>query len=257
MESPKRKPFKGDESLEERIDRMMQGDDGEESDGDASDDLEEYVESWRDRRRREREEKRRREEEELRNINEYWYKDPNINVKVPRPDAPFEELGAALIDSRTRLEELKYAYCRSRRRQYKTITETYLHEIKRQVNAIEAIKDILAARSEDFRVNYRDREHPLEACRRIVLDCFVASALYGPEAFETDVLRRYRDERLAVSAPGRLFIRLYYRFLGPAGARLIRRYPLLHSFARSPVDRLVDHAIRSLGNRTPCPECHD
>ncbi len=53
-------------------------------------------------------------------------------------------------------------------------------------------------------------------------DCFVATACYGsPMAPEVGMFRRWRDERLEMSAPGRLFVRAYYR-LSPGAAGLIR-----------------------------------
>ena len=41
--------------------------------------------------------------------------------------------------------------------------------------------------------------------------CFCASLAWGPEALETDLLRRFRDRILRRSAAGRRLIRLYYR----------------------------------------------
>lgn len=41
--------------------------------------------------------------------------------------------------------------------------------------------------------------------------CFCASLAWGPEAPETDLLRRFRDRILRRSAAGRCLIRLYYR----------------------------------------------
>jgi len=41
--------------------------------------------------------------------------------------------------------------------------------------------------------------------------CFCASLAWGPEAPETDLLRRFRDRILRRSAGGRCLIRLYYR----------------------------------------------
>ena len=41
--------------------------------------------------------------------------------------------------------------------------------------------------------------------------CFCASLAWGPEAPETDLLRRFRDRLLRRSAFGRCLVRLYYR----------------------------------------------
>lgn len=246
--------FKGDESLQDRFDRAMTGDtsrlpgDADEKEDAAEEQKkkEEIKLTRREKRQLERIQKSKKEEEELRNINEYWYKDPNISVKVPKPDVEYDILITSLLDNRVTLETLKRDFCRSKRRQHKTITEQYMHEIKRHVLAIEAIKDVLAARGEDYRVYYTDREHPLEACRRIVFDCFVATTLYGPEAYETDVLRLFRDVRLKPSCAGRLFIKIYYAYAGPMMSRLLLRFPGLDCWIRPLADRIVRRIERIL-----------
>ncbi len=232
----------GSESLEKKFERIL-GEDGVPDSGDEKKpEDEEVVEeriSRREKRRRERIAQQQKEDEEIRNINEYWYKDPNISIKIPKPDAAYEDLEASLLENRVTLETLKRTYCRSKKRNHQIITDAYLHEIKRYVMAIEGIKDILAARAEDYRIYYTDREHPNVACRRIVLDCFVASNLYGMYAYETDVLRLYRDVRLSKTWAGRLFIKVYYRFIGRSVSGLMRRFPGL----RAPVKRVMDVVV--------------
>ncbi len=57
--------------------------------------------------------------------------------------------------------------------------------------------------------------------------CFIATAVYGDYyAPEVIALRRFRDETLETSAPGRLFVTLYYRFSPPVAALLSRRRKL-------------------------------
>lgn len=54
--------------------------------------------------------------------------------------------------------------------------------------------------------------------------CFIATAVYGDYyAPEVIALRRFRDESLETSAPGRLFVKLYYRFSPPVAAFMSRR----------------------------------
>ena len=237
----------GDESLEKKFQRIL-GDDGVPGTGDEPEEpVEEEHIGWREKRHRERVARQEREDNELKNLNEYWYIDPNIDLKkIIKQDAPFEELEEALLQNRVELETLKRTYCRSKKRQYDTITSTYMHEIKRHVNAIEVIKDIMAARALDYRVYYTDREHPIESCRRIILDCFIASTLYGPEAHQTNVLRLYRDVRLSTHPLGRLFIRVYYKFLGRAVSKLLRRFKFLKKTAYFIVDRVIGYVEHTL-----------
>ena len=238
----------GNESLEKKFERIL-GEDGIPNTGDdnkpPADDLAQL--SRRERRLRERQAQQEKEDNEIKNLNDYWYVDPNIDLKkIPKPDAPYEVLEEALLQSRVTLETLKRTYCRSKKRQHETITSAYMHEIKRHVNAIEAIKDILAARAQDYRVYYTDREHPIEACRRIILDCFIASTLYGQEAHQTNVLRLYRDVKLAAHPLGRIFILMYYNFLGRTVSRLLRRFKFLKKIAYAIMDRIVAYAERTL-----------
>ena len=238
----------GDESIEKKFERIL-GDDGI---PDSGDEIKEPVEnevplSRREKRLRERLAQQEIEDNEIKNLNPYWYVDPNIDLKkIPKPDADYEVLEEALLQSRVTLETLKRTYCRSKKRQHETITNAYMHEIKRHVNAIEGIKDILAARAQDYRVYYTDREHPVEACRRIILDCFIASTLYGPEAHQTNVLRLYRDVRLSAHPLGRLFIHVYYKFMGKAVSRLLRRFKFLKKVAYAIMDRIVTYAEHTL-----------
>ena len=51
--------------------------------------------------------------------------------------------------------------------------------------------------------------------------CFIATAAYDtPFAGEIDVLRNWRDDFLAVSYPGRLFIKTYYSLSPPVAANI-------------------------------------
>ena len=197
---------------------------------------------FRQKRRRRRESRAYEQEE----INEYWYKDANINVNVPKADAPYEILEQSLWDNRLALENLKHAYCRSYSRRNKEVRDSYMHEIKRLVSAIESTKDVLAGRGEYYPVSYRDREHPEQACRRHRL-CMVATAMYGEQAPETRQLRHFRDHVLEPRWWGRALTNTYYHVVGPITVTVLKHFPSLRPTARKlvgAVARLTKQAVK-------------
>ena len=72
--------------------------------------------------------------------------------------------------------------------------------------------------------------------------CFVATAIYGAEAPETEWLRVWRDTVLMPRRIGRAIVRGYYA-LSPALVRIVERYPRL----KTTVHRLLDNILRFLG----------
>jgi hypothetical protein len=79
-------------------------------------------------------------------------------------------------------------------------------------------------------------------------DCFIATACYGsPDCPEVLSLRRWRDERLAPRAWGRVFIEWYYRLSPPVAAVLRRSAPLRVAVRRLFVSPLARWAGK--GNR--------
>ncbi|MCS6943925.1 MAG: CFI-box-CTERM domain-containing protein [Sutterellaceae bacterium] len=75
--------------------------------------------------------------------------------------------------------------------------------------------------------------------------CFVASAVYGPDAPQTALLRQLRDRRLRRSRAGRAFIALYYR-LSPPLARWLAGAPLAAGAARVILDLVALPIARML-----------
>lgn len=65
--------------------------------------------------------------------------------------------------------------------------------------------------------------------------CFVASAVYGPSARETDELRAWRDRELSGRPVGAWAVRVYYS-LSPPLVRLMGRVPAMRPLARSVLD---------------------
>lgn len=68
--------------------------------------------------------------------------------------------------------------------------------------------------------------------------CFIATAIYGSDAFETDFLRGWRDRVLLPTRFGRIFVRFYY-FVSPRLLPMLDRHTQLASAARTVLDRLV------------------
>lgn len=241
------KKLGGDGSLEDRFDRLTD-DEGKPIKDKAliggSEEEKSNKHSSREKRFNRRIKREKERQEKLKNLNEYWYKDPNIAVKVG--DGKYEELLVKLSENRAQLELLKRYYCRSLRRQHEIISEAYMQEIKRHVLAIEGLKDILTSKAEKFRIYYTDREHPLEACERMVLDCFVASSIYGPDAPQTNLLRYYKKARLSTTVWGRLLIRIYYAFAGRLISKILQRSVYLQRVSRNLLDRFVDRLSRIL-----------
>lgn len=61
--------------------------------------------------------------------------------------------------------------------------------------------------------------------------CFIASAVFGPDASETEELRAFRDAHLLPSREGRVIVAIYYR-LSPPIARMLETTPRLATLAR-------------------------
>ena len=68
--------------------------------------------------------------------------------------------------------------------------------------------------------------------------CFVATCLYGDAAWQTEALRRYRDDVLLRRRSGRWLVRAYYA-IAPAACRLLARVPWLKAPARAVVGMLL------------------
>jgi len=78
------------------------------------------------------------------------------------------------------------------------------------------------------------------------IGCFIATCVYGSyDCPEVWVLRRYRDNVLAKSEPGRLFIELYYRW----SPEIVEKYgnePWFKPLVKPVLDKFVDY-LKSKG----------
>lgn len=68
--------------------------------------------------------------------------------------------------------------------------------------------------------------------------CFIASAVFGPNATETIALRRFRDRVLLPRAIGRVLVQAYY-FVSPAIARCLSRHCSLRRLCSIVLSALV------------------
>lgn len=100
----------------------------------------------------------------------------------------------------------------------------------------------------------RKAEHGTAAHRRFELEgkmqrtvdrrCFIATAIYGADAPQTNALRAWRDRALMPSRAGRWLVAGYYR-LSPLAVRLVERWPGLATWVRHGLDGL----LRRIGRR--------
>lgn len=74
-------------------------------------------------------------------------------------------------------------------------------------------------------------------------NCFIATAVYGAEASETNLLRIWRDEYLLSCLSGRIFVSVYYK-CSPLLAVLLLRNKNLNNVARSLLDMFIKNVLR-------------
>ena len=69
--------------------------------------------------------------------------------------------------------------------------------------------------------------------------CYIATCVYGSyDCPQVWTLRRYRDQRLAQTVLGRVFIQCYY-LISPTVVKIFGRTKLFQSFWKARLDRLV------------------
>ena len=73
--------------------------------------------------------------------------------------------------------------------------------------------------------------------------CFIATAVYGADAWQTCELRAWRDRVLLRPAAGRIAVAIYYRW-SPSLVTFVRKYPAVLPGIRRGIDRLVQYVGR-------------
>lgn len=68
--------------------------------------------------------------------------------------------------------------------------------------------------------------------------CFIASAVYGDVAWQTKLLRSWRDRVLLPHWWGKVLVSVYYR-LSPPVVTAIRTWPRLQQFTRTVLNRFI------------------
>ena len=92
---------------------------------------------------------------------------------------------------------------------------------------------------------FRDPDNPSSQV------CYVATAVYGSyDCPEVWTLRRFRDDVLAETWYGRLFIRLYYA-VSPTAVRLFGDTDWFQSFWRGRLDKMVENLQANGFESTP------
>jgi hypothetical protein len=74
-------------------------------------------------------------------------------------------------------------------------------------------------------------------------NCYVATYLYGSEHEITNLLRKYRDQRLLNSFIGKIFVKSYYR-ISPLLIRYFGRYRWFNILSMFLVNKFVKYIVK-------------
>lgn len=85
-----------------------------------------------------------------------------------------------------------------------------------------ATKDQQRQRAEGIRLHQLAYEQPHPSMKKRDGRCFIATAVFGEVAPETELLRTFRDERLLTNRTGRILVQMYYRISPPIAEALLR-----------------------------------
>lgn len=96
-------------------------------------------------------------------------------------------------------------------------------------------------------IHVQDFKNAHTTLRANLSKCFIASAVFGPQADQVFTLRRWKDEKLATSWLGRHFIATYYA-ISPSVAVFLIQFPWFKRFFQFPLNAL-SRCLQSLNNR--------
>jgi hypothetical protein len=112
-------------------------------------------------------------------------------------------------------------------------------------NRAERVDPALAAARRRGDLEHARRHRAVTAERFRRGPCFIATAVYGRDAWQTETLRDWRNHSLMPSRAGRALMHTYYQ-LSPPVANALARRPWAARLVRVLLDRLVRHLPRRM-----------
>ena len=126
---------------------------------------------------------------------------------------------------------------------FRSATHTSLKESKDVIESLDAGQPRRDVSAGDLSSKGRTDDPSLKVSK-----CYIATAVYGSyDAPEVRVLRRFRDEVLSTSVPGRAFVRGYYA-VSPPVARRLEHAGRINRLVRRVLD-LVVHKLEGASRR--------
>ncbi len=120
----------------------------------------------------------------------------------------------------------------------------------REKHQFETIEDVSSGNAEEGYAEKAAEENTSKKETRTG-GCYIATAVYGSyDCPEVWTLRRFRDERLVQTAPGRLFVKIYYA-VSPSVVKVFGRTTWFNLFWRRKLDKMVTRLKKNGFEDTP------
>lgn len=117
---------------------------------------------------------------------------------------------------------------------FRDATNADLKESKDTIDSLDARQS-----HQNIQIDYSSKKNKAKDPSVKVSKCYIATAVYGSyDAPQVLVLRRFRDEVLSKSLPGRAFIRTYYT-VSPPAARHLEKAGRVNLIVRRILDKIV------------------